>query len=166
MTRQQALEVGRKLAAEIGLANVSRSNLCEAMGIPNGSLKNVVGCQFTEFFEELKTVVGDSPGNFSVTKTRADPELRKDSILNSAMTLAAEIGYNRLTRAKVAEAAGVSESLVSKNFGTMEQLKNDIVRRAIKTENLKIIAQGLVTNNRHIKKVSSDLKHRALKCLI
>lgn len=166
MSKQRALEVGRKLAADIGLANVSRSNLCEAMGIPNGSLQNVVGCQFTEFFEDLKKEVGDSPGTFAVTKTRADPELRKDSILNSAMILAEKIGYNRLTRAKVAEAAGVSESLVSKNFGTMDQLKNDIIRRAIKTENLKIIAQGLASNNRHTKRVSSDLKHRALACLI
>lgn len=165
MTKDEALKAGVKLASKIGLINVSRQNLCESMGIPFGSWTNVVGCSFTDFYNELKTLV-DSNDTLAITKKRVDPELRKDHILNAAIEVAKNTPFNKMSRIQVAEEAGVSEGLVSKHFGTMEQLRGDVVRRAIKNEVLVIIAHAIASGHRHAKELDAELKERALKCLI
>lgn len=167
MTKNEALQAGVKLAKNIGLINVSRSELCKELGINDSAWPSVIGCTFTEFFRELKKSLGDSSKlTHPIVKKRVNPELRKDHILSVAIDLAAEKGFNNVTRSDVAEAAGVSTGTVSKHFGTMDQLRNDIVRRAIKSEVLKIIAQAIASGNRHVKKIDTELKERALKCLI
>jgi hypothetical protein len=165
MTKDEVLKAGVTLASKIGLINVSRRNLCEAIGIPFGSWDNAVECSFTEIYSELKERIGTT-NTQTITKKRVDPELRKDHILNAAIRVAEKVPFNRMSRAQVAEEAGVADALVSKHFGTMEQLRGDVVRRAIKQENLKIIAQAIAAGHRHAKKVDGELKARALQCLI
>ncbi len=53
--------------------------------------------------------------------------------------------------------------LVSKYFGTMKQLKREIIRAAIKQEIPEIIAQGLANGDKRAAKAPQQLKERAIE---
>ena len=143
-----------------GLINLSRLELCERAGIADGSWLYHMGCSFTEFVSKLRPQVKDQTTH-NVVKLRVDPALRKDHILNAAIKVAKKKGYNKITRDDVAEAAGVSMSLITHYFETMNQLKRDIMRTAVKRGIPEIVAQGLVNKDRHALKASKELKTKA-----
>ncbi|MCK5644889.1 MAG: TetR/AcrR family transcriptional regulator [Gammaproteobacteria bacterium] len=149
------------MAKKDGLINLSRLDLCAAAGIPDGSFPHVMGCTFSEFLDELKTKVPDTTHHV-VNKSRADPALRREQILNAAVVLARTQGYAQITRDAVAEQAGVSMGLISRYFGTMKQLKRDVMRAAVRQEIPEIIAQGLANADRHARKAPPELKERAV----
>lgn len=90
---------------------------------------------------------------------------RKRSILASALAVAAEHGYSRMSRRAVGEHAGCAEALVSAYFSTMKQLQRAVVGEAIRTENLAVICQALVERHPRVADLSDDLKQRALGTL-
>jgi len=143
-----------------GLINLSRLELCERAGISDGSFPYHMGCSFTEFVSKLRPQVKDQTIH-KVIKLRVDPALRKEHILNAAIKVATEKGYNKITRDDVAEAAGVSMGLITHYFETMNQLKRDIMRTAIKRGIPEIVAQGLTNKDRHALKASKELKTQA-----
>lgn len=101
-----------------------------------------------------------------MVKYRQEPADRKDQILSAAIKVAEKSGgFSRLTREAVAKEVGLSEGLVSKYFGTMTAFKRTIMRSAILTENLSIIAQGLASGDTHAQKANKGLKSRALATL-
>ena len=162
--REEVKKVAVCMVKSEGLINLSRRQLCERSGIPDGSFPHVMGCNFSDFVEELKAE-NIPEFSYSVSKTRANPVLRKDHILNIAVLLSKEVGYTRITRDRVAEAAGVSVGLVTRYFGTMGQLKTAIMRRAIKQGITEVIAQGLANGDEHAKKADPQLKEKAIKLL-
>lgn len=66
-----------------------------------------------------------------------------DNILKAAAQLAMEKGFNTLTRKEIADAAGVSEALVSFYLGDMDAARNMTLQYACAHRILKIVAQGL-----------------------
>lgn len=156
-----------KLVKKHGLINLSRASLCEAAGIPDGSFPHVMGCTFSELVERLKqidtyAVTTKQP----VTKSRANPNMRKDHILSVAIDIARKIGCDKITREEVAERAGVSVALVSRYFGTMVKLRRSVMRAAIKQEIPEIVARGLAIGDPHAKKAPETLKTLAINTLI
>ena len=164
MKREEIKEVAVCMVKGLGLINLSRRDLCERAGIPDGSFPHVMGCNFSEFVEELKLENIQEIAH-SVSKTRANPALRKDNILNVAVAMAKVSAYNKLTRDKIAEGAGVSTGLVTSYFGTMGQLKTAIMRRAVKQGIAGIIAQGLANGDDHAKNAPAELKAEAATLL-
>ena len=165
MNLEIALQKGAELSKQIGLINVGKPEICEALGISVNAFTKQIGLSFSDYFEKLKDFVPDQ-GPTKAKRKRNDSALRKDNLLETALWFANAKGFANLNRVSLAEAAGVSPALISKYFGTVDQLKNDVMRRAVKTENLNVIAQGLACQNRHAQKASDELKARALKCLI
>ena len=101
-----------------------------------------------------------------MTKKRLRPADRKQEILNAAIKVAGRPGgWGKLTRDAVAKEAACSEGLVSKYFGTMIAFRRSIMRAAIGTENLAVIAQGLAAGDASAKKADPELKARALSTL-
>lgn len=98
--------------------------------------------------------------------TRLKPADRKKQILDVAVRLAERIGYQRVTRHAIAEAAETSDAIVSHYHGTMTSLRRDIMRTAVRTKCLTIIAQGLAVNDPHALKASDELKKSALASLL
>lgn len=143
-----------------GLINLSRLELCERAGIADGSFPHHMGCTFTEFVSRLRPEVKDQTIH-KVIKLRVDPALRKDHILNAAIVVAIDKGYNKVTRDDVAEAAGVSMGLITHYFTNMNQLRRDIMRTAVKRDIPEIVAQGLTNKDRHALKASKELKTKA-----
>lgn len=98
---------------------------------------------------------------------RLQPSDRKDQILIAALRVAGKPGgWAALTRLNVALEVQCAESLVSKYFGTMISFKRTVMRAAIQTENLSIIAQGLASNDKTAQKAPPALKQKALATLI
>lgn len=160
-----AVKAGIKLARERGLINVSRADISLEIGIPDGSWSHAVGVPFSKFVSIIKDAVGDE-GYSLVLKKRVAPQLRKENILSCAIKLAEKVGYTKITATAVAEDAGITHQTVMHYFSTMNQLKTEVMRRAVKENNLRIIAQGLVAGDKHAKKAEQHVKEDALKCLI
>lgn len=94
-------------------------------------------------------------------RQRLKPKIRKHSIVQTALRLAVKHGYTNITRRQIAQTSGVSEAAVSYYFGTMAQLRRDILRHAIQQEVLHIIAQALVNNDPYIARVPTSLLSKA-----
>ena len=163
--KDSALKAGIKLARTKGLINISRTDISAEIGIQDGSWTYSVGVPFSTLVAEIKEVIGDEK-HTNVLKKRVSPQLRKENILSCAIKLSETVGYSSITITAVAEEAGVTRQTVAHYFSTLNQLQTDIMRRAVKEKNLKIIAQGLVSQNKHAQKADAELKQEALKCLI
>jgi len=87
--------------------------------------------------------------------------IRKAEILDAALCVATHTGFENATREQVAKEAGCAEGLVSNYWGTMKQLRRAIMREAIRTQNLVVIAQGLARGNSNARKAPPELKERA-----
>lgn len=164
MKREQIKEVAVCMITENGLINLSRRDLCNRAGIPDGSFPHVMGCNFVEFVEELKED-GIEEGNHAVIKSRANPKLRKAHILRVAVEMSKKDGYHKITRDNIARQAGVSMGLITRYFNTMVQLRRCIIRYAIANEIVVIIAQGLADGDVHARKAPPELKAEAVSLL-
>lgn len=164
MTKGDLLVLAKAMARETGLINLSRQALCDRAGIAPGSFSYYSGCTFNEFVAELKDELFDSRP-VVVTKARANPELRKGSILDAAVELSRKEGFANISRQQIADRAGVSTGLVTKYFGTMAQMRRAIMRAAIAREIPEIVAQGMVCGDRQADKAPEELKAAARQTL-
>lgn len=96
---------------------------------------------------------------------RMAPADRKASILDAAMVVASRLGYSKFRLVDVAKQADCTHSLVLSYYGTMEQVRRDVMRRAIREETLPIIAAGLAAGDRQCRKITPELRERALQTL-
>jgi len=96
-------------------------------------------------------------------KKRLPPHERKEAILSAAIELATVKGYQQITRDGIAEQAGVSMGLVTRYFSTMNQLRRDVMRHAIKREILSIVADGMACRDPHAMKAPEELRRRAFE---
>lgn len=101
-----------------------------------------------------------------VRAVRLGSDGRKRQILEVAVKLAEKYGYTKVTRDLVADFAGVSGPVVSYHFGNVDRFRQSIMRYAIDTENLCVIAQGLSVKDPTAIKIPDNLKQRAVRALI
>ena len=100
------------------------------------------------------------------TSRRLSPANRKQEILNSALLVASFPGeWGKITRASIAAHAGCAEGLINRYFGTMGAFRRAIMRAAIQSRNLAIIAQGLAAVDPNAQKAPPELKAAAVKTL-
>lgn len=95
-------------------------------------------------------------------RQRLKPKDRKAQILDAMLDEAEASSYVRVTREGIAQRAGCSPNLVSNYFSTMPQLRRTLMRAAVKGERLKIVAQGIVMEDKHALEAPEDLRQRAL----
>lgn len=99
-------------------------------------------------------------------RVRLEPKARKATILIAAIRLARKPGgYIKLTRAAIAAEAQCTEGLVSHYLGNMDEIRSAVMKQAIKSEYLDLIAQGIASNDKNVKNISPLLKHRAIGTL-
>ncbi len=163
MNKNDIKEIAKKMVRRSGMINLSREGLCQEANIPNGSFAHVVGCNFIEFMEELKQELPDQDPVLAVSKKRVPAAMRREQILQVAVELSKQTGYNKLTREQIAERAGISVSLITNHFHTMNQLRRDIIRYSIKNNEVAVIAQGLAAGDKRALKAPSELKAKAAK---
>lgn len=93
-------------------------------------------------------------------------DARKLHILACAMTEAKRHGYNNVTREAIAARANCASGLVSHYFGTMLQMRRAIMSEAIRTRELRIIAQGLADGHPKAMRAPVELKQAAVMGLL
>ena len=95
--------------------------------------------------------------------SRMTPKDRKADLMTHALAAAERVGYLQLTRSDIATRAGVTDNLVSHYFGTMDNLRRDLMRAAIRTGNARIVGQGLAMRDKYALKAPDQLKQAALE---
>lgn len=103
-----------------------------------------------------------------MTRSRFEPEHRKELILKAAIITARRPGgWSTLTRQAIAKQADCSEGLVSRYLGPMWRVRRAIMRDAIKQEIVEIIVQSLVAQDGCANKswLPQALKQKAISSL-
>lgn len=101
-----------------------------------------------------------------MTRQRLDPEQRRAAILNAAIQIAAQPGgWAKLTREAIARVAKCSEALPSRYFGTMSDIRSEVMGEAINRRELPVIAQGLACGHPVAIGAPDEIKTAALKTL-
>ena len=77
-------------------------------------------------------------------RKRMKPEERAEEVLQAALVVASETNYRTMTREDIAQRAGVKAPLVTFYFKSMDELRRQVMARAISNRILVIIAHGLV----------------------
>ena len=87
---------------------------------------------------------------------RIEPKKRRRQLLNSAVEIARDEGFQNLTRQAIADAAGVSPGLVTVHLGTMSNLKRSVMRAGVAREIHEIISYGIAINHPITNKMSAE----------
>jgi AcrR family transcriptional regulator len=88
---------------------------------------------------------------------------RNTAVLDAACTIAHEEGVAKVTRMRVADAAGVSLGSVSAAFGGMPELHEAVMREAVRRPLLSVLAQGLAMGDAIARDAPDDLKRQAVE---
>ena len=80
--------------------------------------------------------------------THLTPDARATSLLKHAVCVAADQGWENLTREAIAQRAGVSPALVSARLGTMENLRRSVMRAAVRDSVVAVVAQGIARGDK------------------
>jgi len=92
--------------------------------------------------------------------------LTRQTILDAAIRVSERTDYYLLNRAQVAIEADVCPTLVPYHFGTMTQFRRSIMREAIRTNNLRIIACGLIHKDCRALACADEVKREALAAML
>lgn len=93
-------------------------------------------------------------------------KFKRENILLIATSLAASKGYQNITREDVAGNSFTSPGTVSGLFGSMDQLKQEVIKYAIENNCLPVIAQALANKNRLALNAPEALKLRAAEAML
>ncbi len=92
-------------------------------------------------------------------------EQRRAQIMAHATRVAIDGFLYDVTADAIAEAVGVKRPTVLYHFGSMQGLRDAVVRTAIRRENLSILAQAIASNDPLVKDINDDLRRRAVLSL-
>lgn len=90
---------------------------------------------------------------------------RRKAIIAAATKLAQRHGYTNITREAVAVEAACSPATVSVYFPLFGDVKRMVLKEAIATSNLTILAQGLAARDRVALRAPDELKKKAIATL-
>lgn len=97
--------------------------------------------------------------------TRLDPTERKEQILAAAVRLALATSCRDLTRDAVAFEAGVSCGLVNTYFPRVAELREEVMRVAVRERHVGIVAQGLAEGSEIARSAPAALRSEAAQTL-
>jgi AcrR family transcriptional regulator len=100
-----------------------------------------------------------------MSRIRKTADDRREQCIETALELAKDKPYYQVTRNEIADAVGIAGSVVQWHFGTVKNMRRDIMRAAIKAEHLDVIAQGIANRDPHALKAPAELRTRALVAL-
>lgn len=155
-----------QLVEDVGLINLTCAGLCEACGIKPGSFTYYAGKTFRELVDDLRASGHTGPAGVAVER-QGNPQagLRREQIIDAGLELALESGLHNVERGGICERASVSPALVNHYFGRIEQVREQILERAIERRSLPVIAQALAARHPAVAELPDDLKLEAIATL-
>lgn len=100
-----------------------------------------------------------------VKGARMNPSARKEQILNTAITLSIEKGYQQLTRRSVANRMQCASALINHYFQSIENLRQAVLLTAIEKEIIPILAENYVKWGRETAELPQQLKEKVIRYL-
>jgi AcrR family transcriptional regulator len=97
--------------------------------------------------------------------TRTPPDVRTDSLLTVALSLAARHGWRTLTHDAVADAAGVSRGLVVARLGTKTDMLRSVMRAAVRDRCARVVAEGLALRHPAALRADAELRNAAAEAV-
>ena len=91
---------------------------------------------------------------------------RREQILALACEAATAGHFRQVSRAEIAEKAGTATGNINRVFGTMDQLRSDLIAYAIKHEKLVVIAQAILDKHPGVEGLDDDLRLAAFSSLL
>lgn len=101
-----------------------------------------------------------------MTKKRSSAKVRREEILAAALDIAERSGLAAVSGKKIANALGVQRPTVMYHIVDMAALRQDVMREAIRTEVLAVIAQGLALGDAIAQGAPKGLRRRAAEVLV
>lgn len=87
----------------------------------------------------------------------------KENILQAAVKLARNCGYQRLTRFNIAGQVGCCEATINYHYGSMIHLKSAVIAYAIAHEILSIVVEALAARHPDASNLSDTLRRKAAR---
>lgn len=94
--------------------------------------------------------------------SRTEPAERKKQILDYAIYVSGKIGHLNITRSVIAKECGIAGSLIYKYFTSIDVLKKQVFRQAVKQEIIPILAHCI--SNKEFK-IPAKLKQKTIEYL-
>jgi len=94
---------------------------------------------------------------------RMNPIKRREQILATGLKFCEQNHYLTLTGNAIADKLGVRPSLTWHYFGDLKNFRRQILKEAIKRQNLTIIAQMMVKRDRALAKAPPELLQKAIE---
>ena len=101
----------------------------------------------------------------NVKRLRLEPSERADNILAAAVAVALRDGFRGLTRDQVAAEANSSVGLIYTYYRSMDALRDEVMRVAVRDKHLDIVAQGVAGGNLIAARAPAELRRAALQTL-
>jgi AcrR family transcriptional regulator len=101
-----------------------------------------------------------------MTKPYLSADQRRDQVLEAAFYRSIQEPYYELTRDEISAFAGVSASLINKCFGTVENLRQEIIKLGIERKQLRIIADAIGRREPLVKNLPKELKQQAIASMV
>lgn len=90
--------------------------------------------------------------------TRQHPADQRDAILTAAKTLARKGYLYSMTSVSIASHAGITRSLIWHYFDTLEMLRAEVIRYAVREGVVSILAQALACNDPLVHDITDEQK--------
>jgi AcrR family transcriptional regulator len=90
-------------------------------------------------------------------KITFDAKYRRDQILKEATQIARELGCNNVNKTLLARQLRISPSLINYYFGSVSKLHKLIIKKAIKENDIAIIAFEMINKNKRILKSPKNI---------
>lgn len=97
---------------------------------------------------------------------RMNRDDRLESLVTAAVRVAERIGYSNITREVLCNEAEVSRALVNQYFpGGMDDVKRQVVERAVSTRNARILAEAILFKHPAVSRVRSKVRDIVIDAL-
>lgn len=98
---------------------------------------------------------------------RLKPDERKQQIVTAAVELAIlNGGYKNITRDGIAALANCSMGLINHYFGTVEELKDEVIKQAIDLAIPELIAEAILDKSPLVDNIHEDLRTKAATSIL
>lgn len=162
MNRERIFKVAKALAEDVGVASVTSQMLADAAKIPRGSIYNLTGGTFTDLMQAVANHVPNV--NHTTTRKRvSNSDVRRQLLLNAGFKICDSAGVHAVSRAKVAEVAKVSPSLITNLFGSFDGYMAELIKSAVVKKRLDVVGSAIICGNVYAKSLPAKIKKSAIK---
>ncbi len=98
-------------------------------------------------------------------RSNLGPDIRRAELIRAGLDLCRLTAYYEVTRDEVAAFAGVGSGSVNSYFGTINNYRQELIKAAIETRHLKILADAITRKESLVQGLDPQLKQEVLSSI-